>query len=104
MLGPKQTSLHTARKSDSLLLTALWLSWMQTLFVSKPNVLGLISPMQVPRAGVLDVGHKPSLLREKLRICELSPDCGSPRLGWVFSETESSASAFRLDVALLSLS
>lgn len=58
--------------------------------------------MQVPRVGVLDMGHKPLLHRQKLHICGLSPDCESPRQEWGLSETGSSASGTGLDVALLS--
>ena len=45
---------------------------------------GLISPVQVPRVGVPDVGHKFLLLREKLCIFEIPSDCGSPHQGWGF--------------------
>lgn len=40
--------------------------------LSKPDVLRLISPMQVPGVQVPDIGHKFLLLRKKLCICEIS--------------------------------
>lgn len=39
--------------------------------LSKPDVLRLISPMQVPGVQVPDIGHKFLLLRKKLCICEI---------------------------------
>ena len=57
--------------------------------LSKPDVLGLISPMQVPGVRVPDIGHKFLLLRKKLCICEISLTVGLHPGGGVFGGTMS---------------
>ena len=51
--------------------------------------------------GYLGWGMNPLLLREKLQICEIPPDCGSPSWAWGFWRDFVSASPTHLHVALL---
>ena len=59
---------------------------------------GLTYQVLVLKVGV---GNKPLLLREKLWICEIPPDCGGPHWGWGFGE--STSQSLLLTLALFSL-
>ena len=59
--------------------------------LSKPDVLGLISPMQVPGVRVPDIGHKFLLLRKKLCICEICLIVSLHTGGGVFDGTMSAS-------------
>lgn len=68
-------SLHASPlRVESPFLIALWFFWHQPCWSSKPDVLGLISSMQVPRAQVPDIGTACSSGRS-LYLWDLI-DCG----------------------------
>ena len=85
----------------SIPYTSLALLDISPVGLSKPDVLGLISPMQVPSIWVPDIGHKFLLLRKKLCICEISLIVSLHTGGGVFDGTMSLASFTHLIVNLV---